>query len=90
MCGVGGVTIAQAQRNISMVEFSSWCKYRAKYGTLDVRQKMEHIAALIAWTVASGHPRKPGTRAPKFEDFLPVRKGEEKPLTLEQAMGILR
>lgn len=90
MCGIGGATIAQAQRNMSMVEFSSWCKYRAKYGTLDVRQKMEHIAALISFCVERGHYRKPGTRAPKFDDYLPQRQREEKPLSLEEAMKRLR
>ena len=90
MCGVGGATIAQAQRNMSMVEFHSWCKYRAKYGTLDVRQKMEYTAALVAYCVERGHFRKPGTPAPKFEHYLPQRKGEEKPLSLEQAMQLLR
>ena len=87
LCGIGGATIAQAQRNITVSEFQSWCRYRQKYGTLDVRQKMEQTAALIAYCVERGHYRKPGSRAPKFEDYLPQRE-EPRELTLEEAMQL--
>lgn len=51
---------------------------------------MEQTAALIAYVTACGFPRKAGARAPRYEDFLPLRENDDAPLSLEQAMAKLR
>lgn len=66
-----------------MGELNAWSKYRNKYGTLNIYRRLEHVAALISYCVMSTIPRKPGSRAPKFEDFIPQRN---EPISLEEAM----
>ncbi|KGG82642.1 hypothetical protein P609_19690 [Comamonas thiooxydans] len=48
---------------------------------------LQHAAALVAHTVSTTVPRKPGSPGPKFSDFLPRTVGSaDEPITLEEAM----
>ena len=66
-----------------MGELNTWIKYRNKYGSLDVNRNLERASALVSYIVSCTIPRKPGSRAPKFEDFIPQRN---EPISLEDAM----
>lgn len=77
---IGGRTIAEAKRNLTLHELHTWKQYRAK-GLLVTARTHERGAALVAWKLAGGD----------FYDYLPQREGEgkpaPKPATIAQAMA---
>lgn len=79
--GIGGPTIAEAKRKITLYELHTWRQYRAK-GLLVTAHTHEHAAALIALKLAGG----------KLADYLPKRDGPSAPpeaATIPQAMAAL-
>lgn len=82
LAGVGGRTIAEAQERLSVQEFQSWARYRAKRGSLNLGMRVERGAALLATLYANAHSKQGGY---KIFDFMPHE--EEPPVSLEQAMG---
>tara|TARA_R100000781_G_scaffold110309_2_gene75674 strand:+ start:1103 stop:1366 length:264 start_codon:yes stop_codon:yes gene_type:complete len=83
MCGIGGRTIAEAQQNLSYVEFLDWVEYRRKRGSLHPGMRTERAGALVATVLANIHRKKDSPSA-SFYDFAPHH--EEPQLSLEQAM----
>lgn len=78
--GIGGRTVAEAQANMSYVEFIRWCLYRRKTGSLNIGMRVEHGAALQASLFANAY----GKKAYKLYDFAPHI--EEPSIDLEWAM----
>lgn len=70
MCGIGGKTIEEAQRNISYEEFIRWVKYRNRRGSLNVGLRVEHDLAMIMQMFANRY-RKEGAAAFSIYDFAP-------------------
>ena len=62
--------------------------FREKHGALHLLPHVEHAGALAAYTTACTVPRKPGSKAPKFKDFLPHRKtaADTQPIDIKTAM----
>lgn len=91
LAGVGGRTIDEAKRNISWPEFQAWLAYREAHGILNQAARLERGFALVAHTVASTIPRRKGSKAPKFEDFMPQRaKVQEQAMSLQEAMELMQ
>jgi hypothetical protein len=95
--GVGGSTIEEAKRNVSVVEFYRWCQYVRLRGTLNVAEKLESVGALIAWigTRSGMQPMKKadGTLF-EMRDFMPhadplVEEQEPRELTVDDFMRVL-
>jgi hypothetical protein len=61
LCGVGGKTIEEAQRNISHEEFVRWVKYRNKRGSFNTALRMEHDVAMFASMFANRYREKSAT-----------------------------
>lgn len=83
MCGIGGRTIAEAQRNLSYVEFLDWVEYRRKRGSLNQGMRIERAGALVATVLANIH-RDSKKQPVSFYNFAPHH--DEPQLSLEQAM----
>lgn len=85
MNGVGGRTIEEAQRNISLQEFASWIQYRNKRGPFNLARRFDRAVAPMAVRQANRY-RDTKQRPEPFSiwDFLPYE--EEPPITMEQAM----
>jgi hypothetical protein len=83
MCGIGGRTIAEAQQNLSYVEFLDWVEYRRKRGSLNQGMRIERAGALIATIIANVN-RKKDSQPVSFYKFAPHH--DEPQLSLEQAM----
>lgn len=83
LCGVGGNTIAQAQQNISYVEFLDWVQYRRKRGSLNTGMRMERGTALIATLIANQNRRK-DSQPVSFYRFAPHH--DEPVVSMEDAM----
>ena len=52
LCGVGGRTVAEAQRRLSYAEFVDWCRYRDQFGSMHMGMRIDravarHIAAYL-------------------------------------------
>jgi len=91
LAGVGGRTVAEAKQRMSWNEFQVWLKYRASHGPLHTQHHLERGFGLVAYLIASSIPRKPGTRAPRFEDFMPKSKeATDGPIDLATAMRTWR
>lgn len=73
--GIGGCTVAQAKKAMAFDEYMMWMAYREKHGSLNLGLRVEHGAALVAWSMQGG----------EFERFLPQRGGPQA-ISLEQAM----
>lgn len=58
MSGIGGNTIAEAQRNLSYPEFLQWAAYRQKRGSLNIGMRVERGAALLAALYANSKRSK--------------------------------
>jgi len=86
LAGIGGNTIARAKAAISYPEYLAWLKYRELHGPLNLHPRLDRAAALVAYTVNSTVPRKPGAGGPKFEDFVPQYGAGDQPITLQEAM----
>ncbi|BDR10675.1 phage tail protein [Comamonas thiooxydans] len=72
---------------MSFDEVQSWLAFREKYGSLHLQTHIERAAATVAHTVSQTVARKKSSQAPRFEDFLPQRKGAQAAvITLEEAM----
>jgi len=80
LCGIGGKTIEEAQKNISYEEFIRWVVYRKKRGSLHFGMRIEKSSALLAQIIAN---RYRGKDDPPFSlyDFTPHE--EEPELTIE-------
>jgi len=83
LCGIGGRTIAEAQKNISYVEFLEWVQYRRKRGSLNLGMRMERGSALIS-TILSNIHRKKDSQPVSFYRYAPHH--EEPVLSMEEAM----
>jgi len=70
LCGIGGRTIDEAQRNISYEEFVRWVKYRNMRGSFNFGLRMEHDIAMFASMFANRY-RKDGSTPFKIYDFAP-------------------
>lgn len=76
--GIGGRTIAEAKRNMTLHELHLWRQYWAK-GLVITARTQEIAAARVAQAMAGG----------AMVDYLPDR-GEQRPgPTVEQAMAML-
>lgn len=95
--GIGGRTIAEAKRNITVVEFYQWCNYINLRGTLNVAEKLESVGALLAlWINRTGMQTYKKANGQEFEqsDFMPSllrlhAEDEERELTVAEVMNAL-
>lgn len=70
MCGIGGKTIEEAQRNLSYEEYLRWVSFRSKRGSLNVGLRIEHSSAMVAHMIANRY--RPKDAAPfSIYDFAP-------------------
>lgn len=80
--GVGGRTVAEAKRNISLEELRGWEEYRAR-GFLLTARTVDYAAAQIARSFAGG----------KLSDYTLLRDLEkpapDAPVTIAAAMAML-
>jgi hypothetical protein len=68
--GVGGKTIAEAQRNLAFSEVQKWAAFRQKRGTLNWGMRIERGFALLASMYTNAH-RKKGTPLVSIHEFMP-------------------
>ncbi|MGY2429620.1 hypothetical protein [Pseudomonas tolaasii] len=71
--GVGGRTIAEAKRNMTMVEARQWADYIRRHGGLNVAERVEQAAALICTTAC----QLMGNKKTTVKDFIPNREGDD-------------
>lgn len=64
--GIGGRTIKEAKRNVTVKEFQQWAEYIRKRGSLNVGQRVEAAVAVLATQIN----RALGGKA-EVIDFLP-------------------
>lgn len=83
MCGIGGKTIEEAQRNISYEEFTRWVAYRNKRGSLHFGMRIEKSSALLSQIIANRY-RKEGKEPFTIYDFAPYH--DEPELTIDDLM----
>lgn len=83
LCGIGGRTIAEAQNNISYVEFLEWSQYRRKRGSLNAGMRIERAGALVATLIANQN-RKKDSSPVSFYDLAPHH--ERPVISMEEAM----
>lgn len=81
MHGIGGRTIAEAQRRLTYSEFLVWMKYRHKRGSLHTGRRIERGTATLAALYANAKSKNGGFTV---YDFMPHE--DEPELSLEQAM----
>jgi hypothetical protein len=51
LAGVGGKTIAEAKERLSVSEAEDWMEYVSRFGSLDIRMRLEHEFARILATL---------------------------------------
>jgi len=73
MNGIGGRTIVEAQKNMSMVEARQWAQYMQRHGGLNIAERIEQAAALICTTGA----QLMGNKKVKVADFIPNRESDD-------------
>lgn len=83
LCGIGGNTIAQAQQNISYVEFLDWVQYRNRRGSLNPGMRVERAGAMVATLIANQN-RKKDSSPVSFYRFAPHH--DEPVVSMEDAM----
>jgi len=81
MHGIGGHTIAEAQRQLTYGEFLIWMRYRDKRGSLNTGLRVERGAALLATLYANSKSKNGGYQ---LYDFAPHHDAPV--MTLERAM----
>ena len=81
MHGIGGNTIDEAKRNMTIGEFRSWVAYINKRGSLNYGMRSEYSTALLLATYANANSKDGGY---KVTDFMPHE--EEHAITLNDAM----
>lgn len=96
--GIGGRTIAEAKRNMSVVEFYHWCAYINARGTINVAEKLESVGALITWMLTNSGmqqlKKRDGTPF-TIADFMPhagppiEQETEAGELTMQQVLAVL-
>ncbi|MCK2183503.1 phage tail assembly protein T [Halomonas getboli] len=88
LAGVGGRTIAEAQQNLSIVEFYSWLAYRRKRGGLNLGMRFEQGAATICSLLAQANWKKTDGTDWTAADFMPHLTDDEAdpPIDHEEAM----
>lgn len=96
MHGIGGRTIAEAKKNITVVEFNLWRRYIETRGTLNVAEKLEYVGAMLtAWIIRASTKTFKKNDGTEFgiADFMPslarVAEEEEGELTVAQVMNAL-
>ena len=82
MHGIGGCTIEQARRTLTLGEVKVWQAYRSRRGSLNPGLMTEASVARLAALYANAHSKN-GNIEP--EDFMP--HFDERELTLEEAMA---
>ena len=83
LCGIGGKTIEEAQRRLTISEFNRWVEYRNKRGTLNLGRRIERAAALTVYH--STQRKKTSGEDWSLWDFMPHE--EEPELSLDSAMA---
>lgn len=73
MHGIGGNTIAQSQRNLTLIEARQWAQYIKRHGGLNIAERVEQAAALICTTGA----QLMGNKKVKVADFIPNRESDD-------------
>ena len=79
--GIGGRTIAEAKRNISVSELAIWRVYRAKRGSLFVGRRIEQAIGNLMATYLSSK----GAKDVKALNFMP-HEDQPQELSLEEYM----
>lgn len=79
MHGIGGATIAEAKRRMSMAEVGIWAAYREKYGSLDIGHRLERAQAMATTILANAN----GGEGYSPFDFM---HEDEPEISLEHAM----
>lgn len=81
--------MGELQRRMSASEFTSWDAYVELYGPLDLRQRLDHAAARVAFTVAAVNGCKTPYR--QFLDYPPPPPADTEGMTAVdlQIMGLL-
>lgn len=87
MHGIGGKTIEEVQRNLSVPEVMKWLAYRQKRGTLNWGMRIERGAALLASIYVNAH-RSKGTPRQSIHAFMPNAGDVE--ISLDEAMNTWR
>lgn len=85
MHGIGGHTIAEAQERLSLPEFQTWVKFRAKRGSLNTGLRVEVAAARMLAVHFNSH-----SKGAKFELYEFAPHMDEPVLTMEEAMRTWR
>lgn len=80
MHGIGGRTIEEARRRLTLKEVKVWQAYRLRRGTLNVGLMVEDAVARLAVLYANRHTREPVERW----EFMPHHDAPE--ITLAEAM----
>lgn len=81
MHGIGGNTIEEAKRKLTIAEFRSWVSYINKRGSLNTGMRVEYGAALMLTGYANANSKNGGY---KVWDFM--THAHEPAITLDDAM----
>ncbi|GEM_PF-418689 len=53
--GIGGNTVHQVKKNLTMLEINQWAEYRARRGSLNIGRRVEQASAnIIAMNINKG------------------------------------
>lgn len=92
LAGVGGRTIAEAQRNLSYKEVTQWLKFFEQTEYLSVIEmhqqlirQLDYISAKICWAVW----KAAGAKNVSINDFLPEVKKDYEEATPQDALRLL-
>jgi hypothetical protein len=86
MNGIGGCTIAEAKQRLCYSEFLTWCQYRNKRGSLNPGTRIEFGAALLAALYSNKNSKHGGNTVYDFTPHHDAPRGDDRGITLEQAM----
>lgn len=90
MNGIGGSTIKEAKRNLSLDEFLVWREYIAKRGCLNVARRIEQEVGQLRFVTA----RVNGDKQSELRDFLPHEYSSspdnEEPASFDEIINVFQ
>jgi hypothetical protein len=69
LCGIGGKTVEEAKQNISYAEFVDWCRYRAKWGSLNLGMRVDRAVAHAMRLYFNAHSKTANLKHPDLSPF---------------------
>ncbi len=82
LAGVGGKSVAEAQANISVPEFTAWLTYRRRYGPICPNRRADTLNAHLMHLMAALNGNKSDV-----SKFLVLQDDSERVVSMSEAMS---